>query len=358
MKYILLTGGLGFIGSNTAVELVNSGYNIIIIDDLSNSKKDVLERIKKLCCREEKIIFYECNILDVSQLGEIIEKYSIECVIHFAAFKSVNESIREPLKYYENNIIGLINILGICVKRDINNFIFSSSATVYGNSSSPLYENSNTGFGITNPYGYTKFMAENIIKDVCAANKKKKFRATCLRYFNPVGAHPSGLLGEDPNDIPNNLMPFVLRVAIRNNIDMSYGDEYKELSIFGNDYNTEDGTCKRDFIHVVDLAKAHLATCNYMNNDVKNNEEKNNEKNFDIFNIGTGKGTSVLEIVETFKKINNVKLPYIFKERRFGDIETVFCNCDKAFQKMGWSANLNIEDICRDAYKFAQYQTT
>ena len=351
MKYILLTGGLGFIGSNTAVELVNSGYNIIIIDDLSNSKKNVLERIKKLCCLEEKIIFYECNILDVSQLGKIIEKYSIECVIHFAAFKSVNESIREPLKYYENNIIGLINILGICVKRDINNFIFSSSATVYGNSSSPLYENSNTGCGITNPYGYTKFMAENIIKDVCTANKKKNFRATCLRYFNPVGAHPSGLLGEDPNDIPNNLMPFVLRVAIRNNIDMSYGDEYKELSIFGNDYNTEDGTCKRDFIHVVDLAKAHVATRKYMN-------ESDSRENFDIFNIGTGKGTSVLEIVETFKKINNVKLPYIFKERRFGDIESVFCNCDKAFQKMGWSANLNIEDICRDAYKFAQYQTT
>ncbi len=351
MNYVLLTGGLGFIGSNTAVELVNSGYNIIIIDDLSNSKRDVLERIRKLCCCEEKIIFYECNILDISRVDEIIEKYSIECVIHFAAFKSVNESIREPLKYYENNIIGLINILGICVKRDINNFIFSSSATVYGNAQSPLYENSNTGCGITNPYGYTKFMAENIIRDVCMANQKKNFKAVCLRYFNPVGAHPSGLLGEDPNDIPNNLMPFVLRVAIRNNIDMSYGDEYKELSIFGNDYNTEDGTCKRDFIHVVDLAKAHVATRKYIN-------ESDSRENFDVFNIGTGKGTSVLEIVETFKKINNVKLPYIFKDRRFGDIETVFCNCDKALQKIGWSANLGIEDICRDAYTFAKYQTT
>ena len=337
---ILLTGGLGFIGSHTVVELVNSGKNVIIFDNLSNSSYEVLDKLYRLCDKN-KIKFIKGDVLNLNHLNKL-NTFKIDTVIHYAAFKSVNESIKKPLEYYQNNITGLLNLLNFCKGNNINNFIFSSSATVYGNSISPLIEKSNTGIGITNPYGQTKFMAEQILKDFGIS--EPKFNIICLRYFNPVGAHKSGLIGEDPNDIPNNLMPYVLRVAVKNNLDSSLDDIYSYLSIFGSDYDTPDGTCQRDFIHVVDLAKAHIAAV----------KKIGSFNNFEVFNVGTGKGTSVLEIVETFRDINNIKLPYVLKDIRPGDYAITFCDCQKANKMLEWKAELNINDICLDIYNFAK----
>ena len=337
---ILLTGGLGFIGSHTVVELVNSGNNVIIYDNLSNSKMDVLNKLYSLC-NKNKIIFIRGDVLNLNELKQL-NNYKIDTVVHFAAFKSVNESIKLPLEYYQNNITGLLNLLNYCNKMNINNFIFSSSATVYGTSNSPLFESSNIGIGISNPYGQTKYMAEQILKDF--SKSQSKFNIICLRYFNPVGAHKSGLIGEDPNDIPNNLMPYVLRVAVKNNLNSNLDDVYNYLSIFGSDYDTPDGTCQRDFIHVVDLAKAHVAAV----------KKIGSFNNFEVFNVGTGKGTSVLEIVESFKNINNIKLPYVMKDRRPGDNAITFCDCKKANKMLEWKAELDINDICLDTYNFAK----
>jgi UDP-glucose 4-epimerase len=336
MKYILCTGGLGFIGSHTVTELVNIGYNVLILDDFSNSNNTVLNKLSKIC-DASKIKFIEGNILNNNHL-DLVFQNEISCVIHFAAFKSVNESIDFPLKYYENNVTGTINLLKKCEQYNVNKFVFSSSATVYGSSKSPLNENSQVGIGITNPYGKSKYIVEQILKDL------KHFKVINLRYFNPVGAHKSGLIGEDPSNIPNNLMPFVLRVAIKNNLDPTYDNVYEKLSIFGNNYNSKDGTAVRDFIHVVDLAKAHVCAVN------KILEMKSN---FEIYNIGTGNGTSVLEIVNTFKNVNNIKLPFEFKPKREGDNDIVYCETNKANNELNWKAMLNIEDICRDTYNFA-----
>lgn len=337
---ILITGGLGFIGSHTVVELINKlNSSIIIIDDLSNSKVDVLEKIGKLVDKS-KIIFYKLNILS-ENFKDIFEKHSIESVIHFAAFKSVNESIKEPLKYYDNNVNGTIKLLQLCELNNVKNFIFSSSATVYGSSKSPLIESSNTGFGITNPYGQSKYITEKILMDL---SQSSNLKIIILRYFNPVGAHKSGLLGENPNGIPNNLMPYILRVAIKNNLDKTLDDVYSSLKIFGNDYDTTDGTCKRDFIHVVDLALAHVAAYNNFNKM---------DKNLEIYNIGTGKGTSVLEMVNTFKKVNNVNVPFDLVDKRPGDIDVVYCDCEKATNELGWVAIKTLEDICLDTYNYA-----
>ncbi len=337
---ILLTGGLGFIGSHTVVELVNSGNNVIIYDNLSNSKMEVLNKLYRLC-NENKITFIKGDILNLDELKQL-NNYKIDTVVHFAAFKSVNESIKLPLEYYQNNITGLLNLLNYCNTMNINNFIFSSSATVYGNSISPLFEDSNIGTGISNPYGQTKYMGEQILKDF--SQSQSKFNVICLRYFNPVGAHKSGLIGEDPNDIPNNLMPYVLRVAVKNNLNSNLDDIYNDLSIFGSDYDTPDGTCQRDFIHVVDLAKAHVAAV----------KKIGSFDNFEVFNIGTGKGTSVLEIVESFRDINNIKLPYVMKDRRPGDNAVTFCDCQTANKMLEWKADLDISDICLDTYNFAK----
>lgn len=338
---ILVTGGLGFIGSHTVVELVNNNHEVIIVDDLSNSKLNVLDKIYKLCDKS-KITFLENNILDIGKMEKIFEIYTINTIIHFAAFKAVAESISKPLEYYNNNVNGTIQLLKLCQKYDIKGFIFSSSATVYGNSKPPLFENSQTGIGITNPYGQSKFMVENILQDF---SKSSNTKIISLRYFNPVGAHPSGLLGDDPNGIPNNLMPYLLRVAIKNNIDQDYNDIYKYLNIFGNDYNTTDGTGVRDFIHVVDLAQAHVSACNHI---------LNQSNNYEVYNIGTGKGTSVLELVKTFESVNNVNLPYKIKDRRPGDLDTVYCNCDKANKELLWYAKKSIENICEDSYNFVK----
>ena len=336
---ILVTGGLGFIGSHTVVELVNCSYDVIILDDLSNSNLNVLNNLFKIVDKK-KIKFYKGSILDDEILTKIFKSYNIDCVIHFAAFKSVSESIKEPLRYYENNVSGTINLLQQCNKYNVKNFIFSSSATVYGNSKSPLLETSQTGEGITNPYGQSKYIIENILKDF---SKSSQTKIICLRYFNPVGAHSSGLIGEDPMGIPNNLMPYLLRVVIKNNLNDKLNDVYKKLNIFGNDYKTKDGTGVRDFIHVVDLAKAHVCAC--INLSKLSNL-------YNIYNIGTGKGTSVLELVNTFIDINNVKLPYCFKKRREGDIDIVYCVCDKAKNELNWEASLNIENICSDSYNY------
>lgn len=334
---VLLTGGLGFIGSHTIVELVNSNYNVTIIDNLSNSKITVLDNIYKLCDKN-KITFYEGDILNDDDLNKVFNHINI--VIHFAAYKAVAESIKKPLDYYNNNINGLINLLNKCKEFNVNKFIFSSSATVYGSSESPLSENSTIGNNITSPYGKTKYFSEIILQDFCKSNKQ--FNVISLRYFNPVGAHKSGLIGEDPNDIPNNLMPFILKVAKKNNLKNNLNNIFNTLNIFGKNYNTDDGTCERDFIHVVDLAKAHVKSCNNIGKF----------KNYETFNIGTGKPVSVLKLVETFTKINKVKLPFEFKEKRQGDNTKIYCNCTKAFKMLNWKCEYDINDICIDSYNF------
>jgi UDP-glucose 4-epimerase len=302
---------------------------------------DILDKIQKLVQEKNKITFFEGNINDDDMLQKvfgIMSKNIIEYVIHFAAFKSVSESIQFPLQYYENNVSGTMKLLKIAELYNVKRFIFSSSATVYGSAYSPLSEDSTTGIGITNPYGYTKYMCEQILQDF---GKMSKMEITILRYFNPVGAHDSGLIGDDPNGIPNNLMPYVLRVAKKNNLDNSMDDAYNSLSINGSDYKTRDGTCMRDFIHVVDLASAHVKAIQYKQ-----------EEKVEIINIGTGKGTSVKELVFAFIKFNEILLPHSYEERRPGDIDCVYCNCEKANELLGWRAVKTIKDIVKDSWKF------
>ena len=336
--YTLLTGGLGFIGSHTAVELSQQGKPIILVDNLSNSNLDVFLKIQRLARSE--VIFYHTDILDTEKMQEIFTKHHIDSVIHFAAYKAVNESLQKPLDYYHNNIAGLITILNLCLKNNVNHFVFSSSATVYGSATAPLVETSPVGTGITNPYGQTKYMAETILQDVC--NAHPEFQCTCLRYFNPVGAHPSGLLGENPNGIPTNLMPYIIRVAAKHNNIVDLGDAYHELTIFGGDYQTKDGTCIRDFIHVCDLAKAHVCSLG------------DSREGFQVYNVGTGVGTSVLDLVTTFQRVNQVKVPFTIKERRQGDIDIVYCDASKIERVLGWKAEKSLEDICKDAWNFAK----
>ena len=338
-RQILVTGGLGFIGSHTVLELLKEGYMVHIVDNLSNSKIEVLDKIKLLHPNAD-VTFSNIDILNTDELDFFFNCNYIDAIIHFAAFKSVSESIKHPLRYYENNLTGTLNLLAMCEKYNVNKFLFSSSATVYGSSVAPLYEYTQTGVGITNPYGQSKFMTEQILRDV-AQNGMKTIN---LRYFNPVGAHSSGLLGEDPNGIPNNLMPFVLRVALKNNTELDMDDVYTSLKIFGNNYETDDGTCMRDFIHVVDLARAHVSAIQHI---------EKMETSSDTFNIGTGKGTSVLEIVEAFIQHNRVKLPYTFFEKREGDMDVVFCDARKAECVLGWKAIHTLEDIVKDTWRFA-----
>ena len=337
-KYTLLTGGLGFIGSHTAVELSQQGKPIILVDNLSNSNLDVFFKIQRLATCD--VIFCQADILDTDKMQDIFAKHDIDSVIHFAAYKAVNESLQKPLDYYHNNITGLITILNLCLKNNVNRFVFSSSATVYGNAIAPLIETSPVGTGITNPYGQTKYMAETILLDVC--NAHPQLQCTCLRYFNPVGAHPSGLLGENPNGIPSNLMPYIIRVAAKHNNIVDLGDAYHELSIFGGDYQTQDGTCIRDFIHVCDLAKAHVCSLG------------DSQEGFQVYNVGTGVGTSVLELVETFQQVNQVKVPFTIKQRREGDRDIVYCDASKIERALGWKAEKSLKDICKDAWNFAK----
>ncbi|KGF09398.1 hypothetical protein HMPREF1635_03005 [Clostridiales bacterium S5-A14a] len=327
-KKILLTGGLGYIGSHTAVSLIESGYDVVILDNLSNSRKDVLEKLKKITKVMPK--FYFGDARDEGLLIEIL-KQNVEAVIHFAGYKSVYDSIKSPIEYYDNNLNCLIRLIDAMNKTGCRNLVFSSSATVYGiENISPLIENMNMGT-CTNPYGRSKQMTEEILKDITVSNPE--FSAIALRYFNPVGAHPSGLIGEIPRGVPNNLMPYISGVA---------SGKYEVLNIYGNDYDTRDGTCIRDFIHVCDLADGHVKAIEYA---LKNN-------GFDAINLGSGNGYSVLEIVKAFESTNNIKINKKFSERRAGDIAISYADIKKANQILNWGPRYGIEDICRDTWNF------
>nr|AFV99166.1 UDP-glucose/UDP-N-acetylglucosamine 4-epimerase [Streptococcus sanguinis] len=328
MKKILVTGGAGYIGSHTVVELVAAGYEAIIVDDLSNSSVQVLARLKSITGRE--ISFYQGSVADKEFMNRVFEENHIDAVIHFAAYKAVGESVQEPLKYYENNVGGTIALLEVMKENKVDHIIFSSSATVYGmNNISPLTEDLSTS--AINPYGYTKLMMEQILTDVALANSD--WSVTNLRYFNPIGAHESGMIGEAPKGIPNNLMPYITQVAV---------GKLQELSIFGNDYDTHDGTGVRDYIHVVDLAKGHVLA-------LKHNLEN---KGVAVFNLGTGIGYSVLDMVKVFENVNGVKIPYTVKDRRPGDVATCYADASKANDILGWKAEKTLQDMMRDSWRW------
>ncbi len=325
---VLLTGGMGYIGSHTAIELIKLGYEVELLDNLFNSKITVLDSIEKIT--DVRPRFYKVDLLDKKGVDKVFADNKYDVVIHFAGLKAVGESVEKPLRYYENNISGTINLLECMKKHGAKRIIFSSSATVYGDQGvAELTEKMQTGVGITNPYGETKHIIEELLKDVSEA--EPEFEVTILRYFNPVGAHPSGLIGEDPNDIPNNLMPIIMKVST---------GEIKQLSIYGDDYNTVDGTGVRDYIHVVDLAKGHVAAIKKMKPGVL------------IYNLGTGRGTSVLEMVSAFEKASGKKLPYRIVARRAGDLAEIYANPNKAKKELGWKAELTIEDAMNDTIKY------
>ena len=324
---ILVTGGLGYIGSHTIVELTKNNYEVVVIDNLSNSKIEVLDKLKKITNKDIK--FYQGDVCDKELLRKIFKENEIDSVIHFAGYKAVGESVAKPLMYYRNNIDSTLSLLEVMEEFNCYNIIFSSSATVYGSPKSlPIYED--FPLSTTNPYGTTKLFIENILKDLYISNNK--FNITILRYFNPIGADSSGLIGEDPRGIPNNLMPYIVKVA---------NGELECLSIFGDDYDTIDGTGVRDYIHVTDLARGHVLSLK-------------NQKGLRIYNLGTGNGTSVLELVNTFEKVNNVKINKKIVERRPGDIAECYASCDKAFKELGFKAEKTIEDMCRDAYNYVK----
>lgn len=327
---ILVTGGLGYIGSHLCIELLKGGYEIVIIDNLSNSRLDTLERLKEISKRE--IRFYQTDLMDMKEIKKVFKENSIKGVIHLAGFKAVGESKDYPIKYYKNNITGLINLLEAMDEYNIRNLVFSSSATVYGmDNKSPLTED--MVLSTTNPYGSTKLLNEVILKDLYATDDR--WSIEILRYFNPVGAHESGRIGEDPEGIPNNLMPMITQVAI---------GRRKKILIYGNDYSTYDGTCIRDYIHVVDLAKGHLKAL-----------EKNfNSKGINIYNLGTGRGYSVLDVIKTFERVTERMVPYEIVGRRLGDVAISYSDPSKAYKELGWKAEKSLEDMCRDAFRWQE----
>ena len=325
---VLVTGGAGYIGSHTVVELLNANYEVIIVDNYSNSKPEVLNRIKTITGKD--FTFYEADLLDKEALEEIFEKETIDSVIHFAGYKAVGESVAKPVEYYHNNITGTLILLEVMKKYGVKNIVFSSSATVYGmNNPSPLTEDLPTS--ATNPYGYTKVMIEQILRDVHVSDEE--WNIALLRYFNPIGAHESGLIGEDPSGIPNNLMPYITQVAV---------GKLPELSIFGNDYDTEDGTGVRDYIHVVDLALGHLKAL----------ESFSEYKGVGTYNLGTGIGYSVLDLVKNFQRANDIVIPHKIVDRRPGDVATCYSDATKAKEILGWTAEKDLEDMCRDSWKW------
>lgn len=329
---ILVTGGAGYIGSHTVVELLNSGREVVIIDNFSNSKKEMLEKIKKITNKDFK--FYEVNYLDRKALEKVFEENKIEAVLNFAGYKAVGESVKKPLEYYENNISGAIVLLETMKKYNVKKFIFSSSATVYGEPETiPITEKCKIG-GTTNPYGTTKLFIEQILQDLYKSDNS--WDIAILRYFNPVGAHESGLIGEEPQGIPNNLMPYIVRVA---------SGELEELSVFGNDYNTPDGTGVRDYIHVVDLAKGHIKALEKLEKE---------QAGIYIYNLGTGVGYSVLDMVKAFEEATGKEVKYKIVERRPGDIATCYSNPAKAEEELGWKANKTLKDMCQDSWKYIQ----
>ena len=328
MKTILVTGGAGYIGSHTLIELINNNFKVVAIDDLANSSRESLRRVEQITGHE--IPFIEADVRDQSALSDIFTTYDIDSVIHFAGLKAVGESVAKPLEYYDNNLVSTMTLLEAMREHNVKQLVFSSSATVYGSPSElPLRETSTVGVGLTNPYGKTKYMIEQIIQDYCAADPT--FEATILRYFNPIGAHQSGQIGEDPNGIPNNLLPYVAQVAV---------GKLQSVGVFGNDYDTPDGTGVRDYIHVVDLARGHVAALQHM------------KAGANVYNLGTGSGTSVLEIIKAFSKACGRDLPYEIKPRRAGDIAACYADCSKAERELGWRAELSIEQACADSWRW------
>ncbi len=325
---ILVTGGLGYIGSHTIVELCKSNHEVIVVDNLVNSKIEVLEKLEKIT--NKKILFYEIDITDEKKFEKVFIENKIDFVIHFAGLKAVSESVFKPLEYYKNNVFGTIVLCELCKKYEVFNIVFSSSATVYGNQASPIKEEAEL-MKTTNPYGESKVMIERILTDLSNANEK--FCITMLRYFNPVGAHKSGLIGEDPKDIPNNLMPIITKVA---------KGEIEKLSVFGSDYDTKDGTCIRDFVHICDLAKGHILAID------------RNEKGINVYNLGTGRGYTVLELIKSFEKVNDIKINYELTDRRIGDIDICFADVTKANTHLGFECEFGIDDMVKDAWNFAK----
>lgn len=323
---ILITGGLGYIGSHTALELITSGKSVVIVDSLYNSDISVLDRLEKMT--SSKITFYNVDVKNVDEMEKIFQKEKIDSVIHFAGYKAVGESVEFPIRYYENNLGTTITLLKLSDKYKIGSFIFSSSATVYGEQDSPLSED-NPLLKTTNPYGETKQMGERILMDY--ANTNQSMKIVLLRYFNPIGAHNSGLLGEVPKGTPNNLMPYITQVV---------SGKREKLFVFGNDYNTKDGTGVRDYIHVVDLAKGHVVALNKAGSGLS------------VYNLGSGEGVSVLELIKTFEQENNIKIPYEIVDRRAGDIATIYADSSKALKELGWKTELTVKDMVRDAWNF------
>lgn len=328
---ILLTGGAGYIGSHTAVELIQAGYEVLIADNFYNSKPEVLDAIEQITGKRPA--FEEMDVCDSVKMDALFNKYKVDAVLHFASYKAVGESVEKPLMYYRNDLDSLITVLEVMKKYGVNNLIFSSSATVYGVPDTvPLVEGMPTG--CTNPYGWTKYMSEQIIQDVC--NAEKDMSAVILRYFNPIGAHQSALIGEEPNGVPNNLMPYITQVAsgIRSH-----------LNVFGNDYDTPDGTGVRDYIHVVDIAKGHIAAVDYVMK----------HKGAEVINLGTGNGYSVLEMVKAFERVNGVAVPYEIAPRRAGDIAECYADASKAERLLCWKAQYDLDTMCRDAWNWEKH---
>lgn len=333
MKTILVTGGTGYIGSHTAVELVQAGYDVIVADNLSNSKRSVMDRLKQITGKD--IPFEKTDFCDKAAVSKLFGSYDIDAVIHFAGLKAVGESVQKPLEYYRNNIDSTLTLCEVMQEYGVKNLIFSSSATVYGTPAElPLKETSPVGIGITNPYGWTKFMLEQILTDLKTSDDS--WNITLLRYFNPIGSHESGLIGEDPNGIPNNLPPYIQQVAI---------GKLDKIKVFGNDYDTPDGTGVRDYIHVVDLARGHVAA-------LKKIQE---QKGIGTYNLGTGQGVSVLELIKAFEKAVGKPIPYEFTDRRPGDVASCYASADRAKAELGWQTEKSLDDACRDAWRWQQY---
>lgn len=330
MGKILVTGGTGYIGSHTVVELIDTGHEVVIVDNLSNSNIKVLDSVKEIT--GTKPVFIKADLRDRVAMKRIFDEHNFEAALHFAGLKSVGESVEKPLEYYDNNINSTLVLVEQMLSHKVNRIVFSSSATVYGSPSElPLHETSQVGVGITNPYGWTKYMIEQILRDVAVAHPG--FQVALLRYFNPIGAHTSGLMGENPSGIPNNLLPYITDVAV---------GKLPYLKVFGDDYDTPDGTGVRDYIHVTDLAKGHIAALN------------NTTKGVSTYNLGTGVGVSVLDLIKSFEKASDRKIPYKIVDRRAGDIATCYASPDEAYKGLSWRANLTIDDACRDSWNWAK----
>lgn len=324
---VLVTGGAGYIGSHTCVELLNRGMGVVVIDNLVNASPKAIERVEQITGKH--VHFYENDVRDRAALDRIFEKHHIDCAIHFAGLKAVGQSVSMPLEYYDNNLFSTVTLCEAMRDHGVKDIVFSSSATVYsGDNDMPLREGSRTGM-CTNPYGWTKYMSEQILRDTAFANSG--WAVVLLRYFNPIGAHSSGLIGEDPRGIPNNLMPFISQVAV---------GRLDHLNVFGDDYDTHDGTGVRDYIHVVDLARGHVAAIEYMQR----------HRGESVFNLGTGMGYSVLDMVKAFERVTGKKIPYEIVPRRPGDLATVYSSPDKSAEELGWKAQYDLDDMCRDAW--------